>query len=168
MLHHRDGARFPPDVTLNIQAKEFNLGFIRPENLVSHDLRVLLIPFGKLQECCHVPFTEEWLSSGHYHKGLIGGMLQRWLSFWEVLLSPQRNSVRVELCQSDHRVLGHLPDLLPRLLSLAWWPALGSHLRMMEATVLLGTFNAADLSLDTILARSSTDNSFDLKAWFLL
>jgi hypothetical protein len=31
MLHRRDGARFPPDVTLGIQAKEFNLGFIRTE-----------------------------------------------------------------------------------------------------------------------------------------
>jgi hypothetical protein len=27
------------DVMLGIQAKEFNLGFIRPENVVSHDLR---------------------------------------------------------------------------------------------------------------------------------
>ena len=27
-----------------------------------------------------------------YHKGLIGGVLQRWLSFWKVLPSPQRNS----------------------------------------------------------------------------
>jgi hypothetical protein len=26
------------------------------------------------------------------HKGLIGGVLQRWLSFWKVLPSPQRNS----------------------------------------------------------------------------
>jgi hypothetical protein len=50
------------------------------------------------------------------------------------------------------------------------------HLRMMEATVFLGTFNAAemfwylspDLCLDTILSWSSTDNSFDLMAWFLL
>ena len=33
MLHHRDVARFLPDVTLVIQAKVFNLGFIRPENL---------------------------------------------------------------------------------------------------------------------------------------
>ena len=33
MLHRRVGARFPPDLTLAIQAKEFNLGFIRPENL---------------------------------------------------------------------------------------------------------------------------------------
>jgi hypothetical protein len=28
----------PPDVTLGIQAKEFDLGFIRPENLVSEGL----------------------------------------------------------------------------------------------------------------------------------
>ena len=41
MLHRRDGARFPPDAMLGIQVKEFNLGFIRPENLVSHGLRVL-------------------------------------------------------------------------------------------------------------------------------
>ena len=74
--------------------------------------------------------------------------------------------------------------LLPRLLSLAGRPALGRvlvvpnffHLRMMEATVFLETFSAAeilwypspDLCLDTILSRSSTGNSFDLMAWFLL
>ena len=33
-------SRFPPDMTLGSQAKDFNLGFIRPENL-SHGLRVL-------------------------------------------------------------------------------------------------------------------------------
>ena len=46
----------------------------------------------------------------------------------------------------------------------------------MEATVLLGTFNATEvfwypypnLCLDTILSRRSTDNSFDLTACFLL
>ena len=48
-----------------IQAKEFNLCFIRLENLVSHGLRVLQVPFGKLQTGCHVPFTREWLPSGH-------------------------------------------------------------------------------------------------------
>ena len=45
--------------------------------------------------------------------------------------------------------------LLPRLLSLAWRSALGRvfvvpnffHLRMMEATVFLGIFNAADIFL---------------------
>jgi hypothetical protein len=43
MRHHRDGigqvmsdAWFPTDVTIGIQAEEFNLGFVRPENLVSH------------------------------------------------------------------------------------------------------------------------------------
>ena len=41
MAHRRDGARFPQDVTLGIQVKSFNLGFIRPENLVSHGSRVL-------------------------------------------------------------------------------------------------------------------------------
>jgi hypothetical protein len=66
MLHH------PPDMTLGIQAKEFNLGFIRPENLVSHTLGILKVPFGKLQADCHVPFTEEWLPSAH---STIGGVL---------------------------------------------------------------------------------------------
>ena len=61
----------------------------------------------------------------------------------------------LELCQSDFRVLGHLPDRCssPQLLSLAERPALGRvlvvpnffHLKMMEATVFLGTFNAADI-----------------------
>ena len=42
---------------------------------------------------CAFFFTEEWLPSGHFtYKGLIGGVLQRWLSFWKVLPSPQRNS----------------------------------------------------------------------------
>jgi hypothetical protein len=68
MLHHRVGARFPPDVILGIQAKEFNLGFIKLESRYVH-------------------FTKEWLPSG-----LIGGALQRWLSFWKVLPSLQRNS----------------------------------------------------------------------------
>jgi hypothetical protein len=48
MLHHRDGARLPPDMMLGIQAKEFNLGFLRPDNLVSHGPRVLYETFGKL------------------------------------------------------------------------------------------------------------------------
>ena len=47
---------------------------------------------------------------------------------------------------------------------------------MIEATVFLGTFNAAETfwypsanqCLDIILSQSSTDNSFDLIAWFFL
>ena len=41
MLHRRDGARYPLGVTLGIPDKEFNLGSIKPENLVSHGLTVL-------------------------------------------------------------------------------------------------------------------------------
>ncbi|KAK3510414.1 hypothetical protein QTP70_005910 [Hemibagrus guttatus] len=71
--------------------------------------------------------------------------------------------------------------LLPRLLGLARWPALGRvlvvpnffHLRIMEATVLIGTFNAAeiflypspDLCLDTVLSLRSRENSLDFMAW---
>ena len=72
MLHGWDGVRwviscalFPPDVRLCIQAKEFNFPLIRSQNLLHHDLRVFHVPFGKLQPCCHVPFSQEWLPSGH-------------------------------------------------------------------------------------------------------
>lgn len=47
----------------------------RPEDFVSHGLRVLQWPF--------------WMS---YHGHLSGGLLHRWLSFWKVLLTPQINS----------------------------------------------------------------------------
>ena len=110
------------------------------------------MPSDKLQASCHVP-SDEWLPSGHStikarlveccRDGCPSGRfshLHRWT---------------LELCQSDHRVLGHLPDQgpFPRLLSLAGQPALGRasvvpnffHLRMMEATVFLGTFNAAEM-----------------------
>lgn len=56
MLQFRDGIGqvvsgvwFPPDVILGIQTKELKLGFIRPENFVSHALRVLQVSFSKLQ-----------------------------------------------------------------------------------------------------------------------
>ena len=71
----------------------------------------------------------------------------------------------------------------PRLLSLTGRPALGRvpvvpnffHLRIMKATVLLGTFNTAEMffclpqdCLNTILSLSSAGSSFDFMAWFLL
>ena len=81
----------------------------------------------------------------------------------------------LELCQSDHRVLGHLPDQGP---SPPIAQSLGGSklLPFKSMKVFLGTFNAADifwypspdLYLDTILSQSSMDNSFHLKAWFLL
>jgi hypothetical protein len=94
-----------------------------------------------------------------------------------------------EFCSSVRVTIGFLAisltkALLPRLLSLPGRPALGRvllvpnffYLRMIEATVFFGTFNAADifgypspdLCLDTILSRSSADNSFNLMTWFLL
>ena len=92
----------------------------------------------------------------------------------------------LELRQSDNRDLDHLPDQGPSpsiaqfgkeaSKSLGGSKLFSFHLRMKEATVFLGTFNAAemfwypspDLFLDTILSQSSMDNSFDLMAWFLV
>lgn len=71
-------------MTLGIQVKEFNLCFNRPENVVSHGLRVLQLPFGKPQVCSFISLV--------YHTGLIGGVLQNWLYFWKVLLSSQSNT----------------------------------------------------------------------------
>jgi hypothetical protein len=92
-----------------------------------------------------------------------------------------RSSVRVTI---GFLVTSLTKALLHRLLNLAGGPALVKvsvvanffHLRMMEATVFFGTFNTAesfwypspDLCLDTVLYRSSNDNSFNLIAWFLL
>jgi hypothetical protein len=87
---------------------------------------------------------------------------------------------------SDHLVLGHLPDQGPSAPTAQFGrrPAIGRvvelpnffNLRMMEANVFIGTFNAAemfwhpspDLCLETILSQNSTDNSFNLMAWFPL
>ena len=103
-------------------------------------------------------------------------MLQRWLSFWKVLPSPQRNSRALSEWPSSS-----WPPPWPRHFSpdcsvWPWLPALGRvlvvpnffHLRMTEVMLFLGTFNAAemfwypsrDLCLDPILSRSSTDNSW--------
>ena len=91
------------------------------------------------------------------------------------------NSVRVTV---GFMVTSLTKVRLPRLFNMARRPVLGRvlvvpnffHLRMMEATEFLRTFHAAeifwypspDLCLNTILSRSSTDNSFYLMAWFLL
>ena len=86
---------------------------------------------------------------------------------------------------SDHWVLGHLPDQGRSPQNAQFGRVASSrvlvvpnflHLRMMEATVFLGTFNSVDsiwypspdLCLDTSLSRGSMDNPFNLIAWFLL
>ncbi len=77
MLHCRDGigqvmsgAWFPPDMPLAIQAKEINLCFTM----------VCAFYWGVVSVW---PF---------YHTGLVGGVLQRLLFFWKVVLPPQRNA----------------------------------------------------------------------------
>jgi hypothetical protein len=112
-----------------------------------------------------------------------------WWSAAEIVVLLEGSPISTEELSSSFRVtIGFLVTsptkaLLPRLLSLAGRPALGRvlvvlkffHLRMMEATVFFGTFNAAeifwypspDLCLDTFLSQSSTDNSFDIMAMFL-
>ena len=143
------------------------------------------MPLGTLQAGCHVLFTEECLLSGHSTIRLGPD----WLSAAEMVVLLEGSPISTEeLWSSVRGTIGFsvTKALLPRLLSLAGRPALGRvllvpnifHLRMMEATVFLGTFNAAavyvflfpspDLCLDTILFLSSTDNSFDIRAWLLL
>ena len=87
----------------------------------------------------------------------------------ETRWSPHTESL--ELSHIDHLVVGHLsltealPLSSPRMLSLAGWPALGRvlvvpnffHLRIMEATVLLGNFNTDILySLPQICASTQS------------
>ena len=109
-----------------------------------------------------------------YNKGLICVVLQRCPSgSFSHLHEEVWSSVRVTI---GFLVTSLTKALLPRYLSLAGRTALGRvlvvpnffHLRMMEATVFLGTFNAADIfwypSPDLCLSK----NSFNLMAWFLL
>ena len=105
-----------------------------------------------------------------------------WIAAEMVVLLEGSPLSTEERWSSDRVTIGFLVTsltkaLLPRSLSLDGRPALGRvlvvlnffHLRMMEATVLIGTFKAAeiflypspDLFLKTILSRRSTDNSFD-------
>ena len=91
-----------------------------------------------------------------------------------------------ELCQSDHWVLGHLPDQGPsppiaeigRAASSRKSLGGSKHLQFKDdgGHCVLGElqccrhfwYPSPDLCFDTILSRSSKDNSFDLIAWFLL
>jgi hypothetical protein len=85
-----------------------------------------LCAFWQNPEGCHVPFTEEWPQSGHYHKDLIGGVLQRAAEM--VVLLTVFNISTEELWSSVRVTIGFLVTsltkaLLPRLLSLAGRPS---------------------------------------------
>ena len=90
----------------------------------------------------------------------------------------------LELCQSDHRVLSHLPDQSPST-PIAQFGLEASSRKSLGGCKLLpiknfgGNFGLGDLqccrnvlvtfqNIDIILSRSSTDNSFDLMGWLLL
>ena len=142
------------------------------------------MPFGQHEAGCDVPFTEKWLLSGH-------STIKAWLVECGRDGCPSGRFFHLprgtlELYQSDHRVLGQLPDQCPSSLIAQFGLAAssrkslgGSKLLPFKndgATLFLGTFNAAemfwcpsqDLCLDTILSRSSMDNPFNLMAWVLL
>ena len=83
--------RFPPDVALCIQAKEFNFRFIRPHNRLLHALN-LSRTFCKVLVCCHVPFSQEWLLSGRSHiKPTFVKCCRDCCPFLQVLPSQPRN-----------------------------------------------------------------------------
>ena len=83
----------------------------------------------------------------------------------------------LELCQSDHWVLGHLLDLGPSPLISQFGQAASSRKSLGGSKLLpfkndgghcvLGELSS-DFCLNTILSWSSMDNSFDLMAGFLL
>ena len=56
---------------------------------VSHDLRIFRCLLANSKQAVYWGVASVWPL---YHKGLIDGVLQSWLSFWKVLPSPQRNS----------------------------------------------------------------------------
>ena len=75
------------------------------------------MPFGKLQVCWYVPFTEEWILSGHFTVKV------DWWSAAEMVVLLEVSPISTE---ELHQVLGHHPTnaLLPRLLNLVGGPAL--------------------------------------------
>ena len=124
------------------------------------------MPFCKRKASCHVPFFEKWLLSGQ-------STIKIWLveccrdgcpsgSFSHLLRGT------LELCQSYHWVLGHLPDqgLSPPI---AQFGLVASSRKSLGGSklVFFVTFNAAelfwypspDLCLNTILSRSSKRGS---------
>ncbi len=139
-------------IPLRIKAKKLYLGLIRPENLICHHLGVLWVFFSKLHAGFHVSCTEERLPLGHsaIKPRLVEGCSDGWLS---TTFSHLPNA-SLELSHSDLWVLLYLSHQgsSPPIAQFGGRPALGRlpnvfHLRIMEATVLLGTLSAAEMFL---------------------
>lgn len=122
------------------------------QKISSHGLRAAQVPFGRLPVGCQVHFSEEWLLTPFYHKGLTGGVLvvllysspistkELWISFIVTtsFLVPCMTTARHPQLLS----LAAQPDLVTLLVVLNFF-----HVRMMEATFLLGTLDAAEIFL---------------------
>ncbi len=127
---------------------------LRPKSsiLVSSDQRILQVFFSKLHAGFHVSCTEERLPSGHsaIKPRLVEGCSDGWLS---TTFSHLPNA-SLELSHSDLWVLLYLSHQgsSPPIAQFGRRSALGRvlvvpnvfHLRIMEATVLLGTLSAAE------------------------
>jgi hypothetical protein len=102
------------------------------------------VSFVKLQAGCHAFYWGVASVWPLYPKGLIGGVLQRWLSFWKVLPSPQRKSgVTFGFLVTCLTKLGPSPPIAQFGRADSSRKSLGGYkplpfknLRMMEATVL--------------------------------
>ena len=126
-----------------------------------------------------MPFTEEWLTSGH--STIQAQLVECCRTGCPSGSFSSLHRAILKLCQSDHWVLGHLPDSLTPIAQIGRAASSreshgGSKLLpfTMEATVLMGIFNAAAIflqsspDLNTILTQGFTDNSLDFVSWFVL
>ncbi len=162
MLHFWDcigqvmsSAWFSPHIPLRIKPKKFYLGLIRPENLICHHLGVIQVFFSKHHAGFHVSCTEERLPLGHsaIKPRLVEGCSDGWLS---TTFSRLPNA-SLELSHSDLWVLlylshqGSSPPIAQFGRTASSRKGSGHpnvfHLRIMEATVLLGTLSAAEMFL---------------------
>ncbi|KAK3550941.1 hypothetical protein QTP70_010125 [Hemibagrus guttatus] len=159
MLHCRDGigqvmsgAWFPPDMTFAIQAKEFNLCFIRPENFVSYGLRVLQVPFGELQ------FADDTTVVGLFSKNDESAYreevprLTAWCKDNNLSLNVEKMKEMVvdfRRAQSDHSPLN----------------IDGSNMKIVKSTKFLGVHLAEDLTWS--LSTSSITKKAQQRLYFL-
>jgi hypothetical protein len=87
-------------VALGIQAKEFNFGFVRPKNLVSHGQSFRCL-FSNSKRAVMCLFTEEWFPSGH--STIKGWLVECGRDGCPSGRFSHLHRGTLELCQSEHR-----------------------------------------------------------------